>query len=542
MTLKSKVVGFLQFAQGDNEKVYLERWLAQNWRVTDGLFDPVTGHNHNGSGTNGPTVSGGGGVTLNWRGAWSASTAYAKNDGVSHNGGSYIALSAVGPTSTTPDTDPAHWGVLAAPGGTGPQGPAGPAGATGATGPAGMTWRGAWQTAPTTYAAHDAVSYNGSSYIANTGNVASPPPSSSWDLLAAQGATGAVGATGATGPTGPTGATGAGVASGGTAGQVLAKIDATNYNTQWVTPASGITIPLTQNLTFSPDNTYDIGASSTTLRPRTLYTGTDVIVGRILGMNSTQPIRWNNDSAHQITDFPASNYMELKEWMGEVHFARADSGNYARIRGLSSGSNGDYSLDNPYGSLFLTDTSFLQRGANAYYDGTNWQRYSTANPSAMDYVGPAASGTAVFGIRWIASGSGAISWPSDVFQVLTAGAIVVPLGTNLQWGSMGSVSSQNRITIWTDNNFYADLNAGQQYQFRINGSPNLQITGGVTQVTGALLIQGTLVGTSAGQISFAADHVTSVGGAGSASPLPSAPAGYWQIHLAGTQYRIPYYN
>jgi len=43
------------------------------------------------------------------------------------------------------------------------------------------------------------------------------------------------GPAGPTGPTGATGATGAGVITGGTAGQVLAKIDATDYNTQWKT-------------------------------------------------------------------------------------------------------------------------------------------------------------------------------------------------------------------------------------------------------------------------------------------------------------------
>ena len=41
------------------------------------------------------------------------------------------------------------------------------------------------------------------------------------------------------GPTGATGPAGTGVPTGGTAGQVLAKIDGTNYNTQWVDAASG---------------------------------------------------------------------------------------------------------------------------------------------------------------------------------------------------------------------------------------------------------------------------------------------------------------
>jgi hypothetical protein len=42
------------------------------------------------------------------------------------------------------------------------------------------------------------------------------------------------GATGATGPAGVTGSAGPGVPAGGTAKQVLSKIDGTNYNTQWV--------------------------------------------------------------------------------------------------------------------------------------------------------------------------------------------------------------------------------------------------------------------------------------------------------------------
>lgn len=45
-----------------------------------------------------------------------------------------------------------------------------------------------------------------------------------------------LGTPGATGNTGATGATGAGVAVGGTTGQVLTKVSATNYDTTWSTP------------------------------------------------------------------------------------------------------------------------------------------------------------------------------------------------------------------------------------------------------------------------------------------------------------------
>lgn len=142
MTLRTKVVGFLQYASGDDVQTYLQRWLAQSFRLTDTLFDPVAGHNHNGSGTNGPVVAGGGGVTMVWRGTWSGSTAYVKNDGTSYNGSSYIALDAVGPSATPPPSDTTNWGLLAQAGATGPTGatgPAGPQGPTGATGPQGTT-------------------------------------------------------------------------------------------------------------------------------------------------------------------------------------------------------------------------------------------------------------------------------------------------------------------------------------------------------------------------------------------------------------------
>lgn len=67
----------------------------------------------------------------------------------------------------------------------------------------------------------------------------------------ATGSRGLTGATGAAGANGADGATGPGVAAGGTAGQVLAKIDGTNYNTQWIDNYSESTIYLVRNSTGS---------------------------------------------------------------------------------------------------------------------------------------------------------------------------------------------------------------------------------------------------------------------------------------------------
>jgi phage baseplate assembly protein gpV len=125
---------------------------------------------------------------------------------------------------------------------------------------------------PTVPLAGQVIGYNGSLWIPTTPSggggaiIADIAPTAShgalwWDSLSGQlfiryfdgsstawisansgGPAGPTGATGATGPagsagaTGPAGAAGVGVPTGGTAGQVLAKVDSANYNTQWAAP------------------------------------------------------------------------------------------------------------------------------------------------------------------------------------------------------------------------------------------------------------------------------------------------------------------
>jgi hypothetical protein len=80
---------------------------------------------------------------------------------------------------------------------------------SGGGGGTGINWiPGGWSPL-ITYQVNDAVSYNGSSYIAVGAHTNSQPPSGFWNVLAQSGSTGPTGATGPTGPTGPTGATGA---------------------------------------------------------------------------------------------------------------------------------------------------------------------------------------------------------------------------------------------------------------------------------------------------------------------------------------------
>src|SRR6266576_1264635 len=106
------------------------------------------------------------------------------------------------------------------------------------------------------------------------------------------------------------------VPTGGTTGQVLQKNTATDYDTAWVTPAGGgggLSLPLAQNLTFSPDNTYDIGATSATLRPRTVYAATSVVTPLVnasttLSLSTVSTTRFQVNSSGHLIAFADNSY------------------------------------------------------------------------------------------------------------------------------------------------------------------------------------------------------------------------------------------
>jgi len=106
-------------------------------------------------------------------------------------------------------------------------GPAGPAGATGSQGIQGIPGAPGSQGPPGPTGATGSQGIQG--VPGNTGATGA---------TGSQGPQGIQGVPGNTGATGATGATGPGVAPGGTTGQVLTKINATDYNTQWTTPAA----------------------------------------------------------------------------------------------------------------------------------------------------------------------------------------------------------------------------------------------------------------------------------------------------------------
>ena len=96
-------------------------------------------------------------------------------------------------------------------GDTGPQGLVGPQGPQGETGlpGAGVAWQGEWSNS-TEYDLHDAVGYQGSSYISKEGGNTNHTPTDAawWDLWLAKGETGAIGPQGEVGPQGEQGPAG----------------------------------------------------------------------------------------------------------------------------------------------------------------------------------------------------------------------------------------------------------------------------------------------------------------------------------------------
>ena len=164
-------------------------------------------------GPQGPAGAAGlnGSAGLTYQGTWSSAGNYALNDAVTYNGSSYISLAA-GNHGQAPDLSPANWALLAqmgaagavgaigpagTQGATGAQGPAGAQGLQGATGAAGINFRGPWVTA-SGYAANDAVTYQGATYLAQMSNASVEPGSNAgvWAVLAAAGSAGPTGAAG----------------------------------------------------------------------------------------------------------------------------------------------------------------------------------------------------------------------------------------------------------------------------------------------------------------------------------------------------------
>lgn len=141
--------------------------------------------------------------------------------------GTIAYLDDVVPGPTGPQGPQGIQGIQGPIGNAGPQGIQGIQGITGDTGP----------TGPQGLQGIQGVTGN----TGTTGDTGPQGPAGTQGIQGIQGPagdTGPQGIQGIQGPAGSTGAAGVGVPAGGSTGQVLAKIDGTDYNTQWVAPGN----------------------------------------------------------------------------------------------------------------------------------------------------------------------------------------------------------------------------------------------------------------------------------------------------------------
>lgn len=135
-----------------------------------------------------------------------------------------------GPQGLTGDTGPQ--GPIGLTGATGPQGPQGIQGDIGPQGPIGLTGPQGPQGDPGPTGPTGPAGATGAT--GPQGPQGDPGPTGPTGATGPQGPQGDPGPAGPTGATGATGPAGPGVPTGGTAGQILSKVDATDYNTQWI--------------------------------------------------------------------------------------------------------------------------------------------------------------------------------------------------------------------------------------------------------------------------------------------------------------------
>jgi hypothetical protein len=321
----------------------------------------------------------------------------------------------------------------------GPQGSAGPTGSTGPTGPQGATGT-----------------------TGSTGPQGPTGPTGADSTV--PGPAGPQGSTGPQGPTGsqgPQGVAGQGVPPGGTTAQVLTKINATDYNSNWQTPATGLALPLGQTLTFAPDATFDIGAAAAS-RPRDLFLSRNAVIGGTITLGAGGP---------RIRPMPFATQGLLVEASSHI----------ALLAGSLAG----------------------EVCGNAYYDGANWLRYDVGQPASVVaasggtftvYTAPAGANPITFNAPMSLSNAGVLTVPTVTAATSFIGPGSVPTG-----GTTGQVLQKNTATNYDVS--WVTAGGGGLTQAQADAR-YLQLTGGT--LTGNLL--------------FSADTSFDIGASGATRP------------------------
>ena len=192
-----------------------------------------------------------------------------------------------------------------------------------------------------------------------TGSQGLPGIATNTGATGPQGYTGSIGLQGIPGIAANTGAAGAGFPPGGTSGQVLAKIDATNYNTQWISGVGNVIGPYIFKFT-----TLGTGIGS-------LNSAIDQAGAPLVGWSVTFP------SAQSITIvYPASitgTFTNFRRMSGNAVPGNASAPPFAyTLSSFVSGGVGGagVSIDLATRTIYFTNASSAQYGFTSVVDAT----------------------------------------------------------------------------------------------------------------------------------------------------------------------------
>ena len=242
----------------------------------------------------------------------------------------------------------------------------------------------------------------------------------------ADGAPGAPGTPGTPGAPGATGATGPGVAPGGLTDQVLTKIDATDYNTRWTSPAGG------GGSAIYMQDTPPAGAPDKSLW---VETDTGLLFFRWNDGTSLQWVTLGNATGNAVLYTPQS--------LTSAQMAQARQNIAAPLRGWiagltlsAAGSSATFGI--AVGSAADSTSSDLMQLASAYTKTTGAWAVGTGNGALDTGTIGAASWYHVFVIKRVDTGA------VDVLVSLSATAPTLPANYTLfrRIGSLKTVASQ----------------------------------------------------------------------------------------------------
>lgn len=266
-----------------------------------------------------------------------------------------------------------------------------------------ITWRSDWLTS-TSYQKLDVVRKDGDLYICleehTSGTFSTDLSSSKWEVFISN----AVGPEGPQGDPGAAGAAGQGVPTGGTTGQVLSKIDNTDYNTQWTTPddLSGLATVATTGAysdlsglpTLGTASAEDVGffatAAQGALADSALQPGDTIPWTDVTGKPTFAAIATSGSASDLSTGTLPPARLALT--VAELNTALSD-GDVATGGGTATGTNtGDTPPGGTDGAIQSKSGSGFAGAANAQIEGDELRLPTIATPTA-----PAADGVKVFG-------------------------------------------------------------------------------------------------------------------------------------------------